>query len=44
MFCAPELQILISGAICGISVDDLRANTHYAAGYYNMHCGQLVRL
>ena len=33
MFCAPELQILISGATTGISVDDLMANCQYAGGY-----------
>mgnify|MGYP003385813630 FL=1 len=33
MFCAPELQILISGTASKISVDDLYANTSYAGGY-----------
>jgi ubiquitin-protein ligase E3 C len=28
-FCAPELQVLISGANTGVSVSDLRANTRY---------------
>jgi hypothetical protein len=33
LFCAPELQILISGASTGVDVADLRAHTHYAGGY-----------
>ena len=33
IFCAPELQVLISGANVGISIDDLRRNTRYAGGY-----------
>ena len=33
IFCAPELQILISGSSSGISVDDLKQNTRYAGGY-----------
>lgn len=36
MFCAPELQVLISGAVSEISVDDLKANTRYTAGYHSM--------
>ncbi len=33
MFCAPELQIVISGASTGISLKDLRSQTHYSGGY-----------
>ena len=33
IFCAPELQVLISGANSGISVDDLKRHTQYAGGY-----------
>jgi hypothetical protein len=33
MFCAPELQILISGSQAGLSVEDLRQHTRYAGGY-----------
>ena len=33
IFCAPELQILISGATSGIDVEDLRNNTRYIGGY-----------
>ena len=33
MFCAPELQILISGTINGVSLDDLRSNCQYVGGY-----------
>ena len=33
MFCAPELQVLISGATNGISLDDLRRNVRYTGGY-----------
>ena len=36
MFCAPELQILISGSQAGLSVDDLRAHTRYAGGYLSV--------
>ena len=33
MFCAPELQIIVSGATDGISVTDLRAHAQYTGGY-----------
>lgn len=33
-FCAPELQILISGAQSGIDVADLQAHSRYAGGYF----------
>lgn len=33
IFCAPELQILISGSQAGVDLADLRANTRYAGGY-----------
>jgi ubiquitin-protein ligase E3 C len=33
IFCAPELQILISGSTGGISIDELKANTRYLGGY-----------
>lgn len=33
MFCAPELQILISGSQSGLSVEDLKKHTRYAGGY-----------
>lgn len=36
MFCAPELQILISGAMSSISIDDLYANCLYAGGYHSL--------
>jgi len=36
IFCAPELQILISGANTGISIEDLKRNTRYAGGYVSM--------
>ena len=36
MFCAPELQILISGAVTGISVEELRQNCCYTGGYHAM--------
>lgn len=36
IFCAPELQILISGATSGIDVEDLRNNTRYIGGYTMM--------
>lgn len=34
IFCAPELQVLISGTSSGISVDDLKSNSQYAGGYH----------
>ena len=33
MFCAPELQVLISGAVTGISIVELRNYSRYAGGY-----------
>jgi ubiquitin-protein ligase E3 C len=33
VFCAPELQVLISGTNDGISIEDLKANTRYLGGY-----------
>ena len=36
MFCAPELQILISGAVTGISVEELRHHCCYSGGYHVM--------
>lgn len=36
LFCAPELQILISGAQSGVSVEDMKQNTRYAGGYLSM--------
>ena len=33
MFCSPELQILISGAVTNISPEDLQANCVYSGGY-----------
>lgn len=36
IFCAPELQVLISGTSSGISVEDLKANTQYAGGYHSI--------
>lgn len=33
IFCAPELQVLVSGASSGVSVSDMRSNTRYAGGY-----------
>lgn len=36
MFCPPELQILISGANSGISVDDFKRYTGYAGGYSSL--------
>ncbi len=36
IFCAPELQILISGSSQGISIEDLKQNTRYAGGYTSL--------
>lgn len=36
IFCAPELQILISGSSGGFSVADLQQNTRYAGGYTSL--------
>lgn len=33
IFCAPELQVVISGSNKGISIDDLKRNTRYGGGY-----------
>lgn len=33
IFCAPELQVVISGAQAGIDLDDLRRNSRYLGGY-----------
>ena len=33
IFCAPELQILISGSSGGVVIDELKANTRYLGGY-----------
>lgn len=37
MFNEHEIQLLISGSLDGLDVDDLRANTNYAAGYHKEH-------
>lgn len=37
MFCAPQLQLLISGLVTGISVLDLQNHCRYAAGYSGGH-------
>ena len=37
MFSPQELQILISGKESDIDIDDLRAHTHYSAGYHDKH-------
>ena len=34
IFCAPELQVVISGSVQGVSLEDLRSNTRYAGGYF----------
>ena len=33
MFCAPELQVLISGTMNGLSVADLKAHCQYTGGF-----------
>lgn len=33
IFCAPELQILISGSSRALSIDDLKRNTRYTGGF-----------
>ena len=33
IFCAPELQVLISGAQTGVSFDDLKRHSRYTGGY-----------
>ncbi|RVW26467.1 E3 ubiquitin-protein ligase UPL6 [Vitis vinifera] len=35
MFDEHELQLLISGSLDGLDVDDLRSNTNYAGGYHS---------
>ncbi|KAL4202208.1 hypothetical protein AMTRI_Chr02g262500 [Amborella trichopoda] len=37
MFNEHELQLLISGSLEGMNVDDLRSNTHYTGGYHEKH-------
>ncbi|KAL6343864.1 hypothetical protein AAG906_027635 [Vitis piasezkii] len=37
MFDEHELQLLISGSLDGLDVDDLRSNTNYAGGYHSEH-------
>ncbi|KAK6913647.1 HECT domain [Dillenia turbinata] len=37
MFNEHELQLLISGSLDGLDVDDLRSNTNYAGGYHHEH-------
>jgi len=36
IFCAPELQILISGSSGKVSIEDLQRNTRYAGGYTSL--------
>ncbi|XP_026435029.1 E3 ubiquitin-protein ligase UPL6-like isoform X1 [Papaver somniferum] len=37
MFNEHELQLLISGSLEGLDVDDLRSHTHYSGGYHADH-------
>uniref|UniRef100_A0A7N0UI14 HECT-type E3 ubiquitin transferase n=1 Tax=Kalanchoe fedtschenkoi TaxID=63787 RepID=A0A7N0UI14_KALFE len=37
MFNEHELQLLISGSLDGLDIDDLRAHTNYAGGYHKEH-------
>ncbi|PON64889.1 HECT domain containing protein, partial [Parasponia andersonii] len=37
MFNEHELQLLISGSLASLDVDDLRLNTNYAGGYHSEH-------
>ncbi|XP_075085690.1 E3 ubiquitin-protein ligase UPL6 isoform X1 [Nicotiana tabacum] len=37
MFNEHELQLLISGSLDGIDIDDLRAHTNYTGGYHKEH-------
>ncbi|XP_024025560.1 E3 ubiquitin-protein ligase UPL6 isoform X2 [Morus notabilis] len=37
MFNEHELQLLISGSLASLDVDDLRVNTNYAGGYHSEH-------
>lgn len=43
IFCAPELQILTSGTMSGVSVSDLQANCRYAGGYVGFGDTQINR-
>lgn len=36
IFCAPELQVLISGSLAQVSVEELQRHTLYAGGYSSM--------
>ena len=36
LFCAPELQVVISGASQDVSLPDMRAHTRYAGGYSSL--------
>ncbi|KAF8401270.1 hypothetical protein HHK36_012203 [Tetracentron sinense] len=38
MFNEHELQLLISGSLEGLDVDDLRTHTNYAGGYHDVSC------
>ena len=44
MFCAPELQVLISGSQAPISLPDWKAHTSYGGGYtsFDRHIGILI--
>ena len=44
MFCAPELQVLISGSQASISLSDWKAHTSYGGGYtsFDRHIGILI--
>ena len=44
MFCAPELQVLISGSQASISLSDWKAHTSYGGGYtsFDRHIGMLI--
>ncbi|CAA7388281.1 unnamed protein product [Spirodela intermedia] len=37
MFCESEIQLLISGSLEVLDVDDLRTNVHYAGGFHPDH-------
>eukprot|EP01041_Mallomonas_annulata_P005961 gene5961-12031_t len=34
MFCAPELQVLLSGSSSGVALDELKQHVRYTAGYF----------
>lgn len=36
IFCAPELQVIISGATTGVLLSDMKAHTQYGGGYSSM--------